>query len=105
MTLTEIFRANRYTSFAKQEKMFFLMVLSTLNRERVLVPMSWIQNFERDFVKILNYGVAYSKRQTYKNFFSRNLSENPDFLLGVSNQFSRHRNTCYEAVILKCFGE
>lgn len=77
--------------------MYFLVLLKETN-QKAIVPQKWISNLNLD--TLLNYGV----RKVFKVFISNVFGAEPDFHLDVMCILDTQRPACYNAYIVKAFG-
>lgn len=83
--------------------MFFLVILKN-SKEKVIVPVKWIQNL--DTTKLFNYGIVYMKKKVYKIYFSNKmLHDEPDFQTTILDRIDLSQPACYETKIVQCFGK
>lgn len=81
--------------------MYFLVLLKETH-QKAIVPQKWIMNL--DFETLLNYGVKFIKKKVFKVFISNVFGDEPDFHLDVMSILETQRPACYNAHIIKTFG-
>lgn len=81
--------------------MYFLVSLKE-TEQKAIVPQKWILNL--DFETLLNYGVKFIKKKVFKVFISNVFVAEPDFHLDMNILLDIQRPACYNAYIVKIFG-
>lgn len=81
--------------------MYFLIQLKE-TKEKAIVPQKWILNL--DLETLLNYGVKFLVKKIFKVFISNVFGAEPDFNLDVMRILDTRRPACYNAYIVKTFG-
>lgn len=81
--------------------MYFLVKLIE-SKEKIVIPSQWIKDL--DMCAVYNYGVTYQKNKVFTVFVTGDEKSEPDFQLAIRSHLKLTHPACYQAKLLKCFG-
>lgn len=79
----------------------FAAVILKHSREKLVVPIKWVGNL--DVLQIFNIGISHTKDHLV--YFSKKLSEEPDFTAEKRQYFDEDGSFCYDGKVLHIWGK